>query len=324
MLHPQTTPSNSAGNTSHFLGVRVDQRLRAEGQRPVNQVRSIDFASGAAMMLRASAIRQVGLFDDMLLRLPRGRRAGLEAAAVRLGDPFVPWRWSGTSTTSRKNLRFYYYLERNRWWLLGVYYKLATLLLLAPALLVMEMDRSALPPSTACLPEKWAELQLLPRIAAASPAWRRPGGWPQRRRTRRRSAVHAGLSPAVSTSPRSTAGCSRRIANPLFQRLLAGRRRLMFWRPARCGGPPTSTEPSGRGCRAGWVIGASASAAGPGAASNGARPGGPPSHRAPGSRRSALMNGLELRIAVVHDNVHVARRHVGRQRPRRPRRPGAG
>jgi hypothetical protein len=132
------TVLHSRGNELHYLGVGF---VGGDGEPDrALDVRPIGYASGAGVLYRASALREVGLFDPAMfmyhedsdlgwrLRLA-GWQALLAPGAVMHHDyDFHRPAWK----------RKFYYVERNRWLNLLTHYHAATLLLLAPALLVFE------------------------------------------------------------------------------------------------------------------------------------------------------------------------------------------
>ncbi len=140
-LHPRTDRLNSAGNRSHFLGFGFTRGFGQLDRGQFDQAGRIDFASGAAQLLDAAVIRQVGLFDEAFF-------AYLEDAELswrlRLGGwhiCYAPRAVVYHKYEFQRNSGFYYHLERNRWLLLLGYYKIGTLLLLLPALGLMEIGQ---------------------------------------------------------------------------------------------------------------------------------------------------------------------------------------
>lgn len=138
MLHPKTDKFNTAGNVSHFLGFGLTTACGQVDHGQFDRHRHLGLVSGASMILRVSAVARTGLFDpaffayledaDLSWKL---RQLGYEAAYVPQSVVFHKYNF-------KDDWRHYYLLERNRWLLLVTYYKTATLLLLLPALLVME------------------------------------------------------------------------------------------------------------------------------------------------------------------------------------------
>ena len=64
LMHPDTRRINTAGNWSHYLGFGGVTGCDEPDDGRFDEPRAIDFASGAAMMLRIAAVEPVGLFDD--------------------------------------------------------------------------------------------------------------------------------------------------------------------------------------------------------------------------------------------------------------------
>jgi GT2 family glycosyltransferase len=129
---------HSRGNELHYLGVSFVGG-DGEADRPLD-VGPIVYASGAAVLYRAGALREVGGFDPALFMYHddsdvgwRLRLAGWEAllaptAVVYHDYDFAraSWKWK------------FYYVERNRLINVLTHYRAATLALLAPALLAFE------------------------------------------------------------------------------------------------------------------------------------------------------------------------------------------
>ncbi len=129
---------HSRGNALHYLGVGF---VGGDGEpdRPL-AVQPIAYASGAAVLYRAAALRAVGTFDPALFMYHedsdlgwRLRLAGWEcllapAAVVHHDYDFARPAWK----------RKWHYVERNRLINVLTHYRAATLALLAPALLAFE------------------------------------------------------------------------------------------------------------------------------------------------------------------------------------------
>ncbi len=127
---------HSWGNELHFLGVGY---VGGEGlpDRPL-EIRPIGYASGAGVLYRAAALREVGGFDpeyfmyhedsDLSWRL---HLAGWDALLAPSAVMFHDWRFEHGPAK-------FYFIERNRLINLLTHYRLRTLALLAPALVLFE------------------------------------------------------------------------------------------------------------------------------------------------------------------------------------------
>jgi len=139
MLHPQMDRINSAGNRSHFLGFGFTSAFGQHDHGQYDQVRSIDFASGAAMMVRAELLEQVDLFDDEMFMYLEDAELAWKLRLIGYDTLFVPGSIVYHKHNVESTFAQFYYLERNRWLLLLTCYRWRTLLLVLPAALVMEL-----------------------------------------------------------------------------------------------------------------------------------------------------------------------------------------
>lgn len=138
VLHPETNRINTAGNVSHFLGFGFTTGCGEVDHGQFDQPRSVDFCSGAAVMLRAAAVREVGLFDDLLFMYLEDAELGWKLREAGYDSLYEPAAVVQHKYAFADDYRHYYWLERNRWLLLLGHYRWPTLLLIAPAAIAME------------------------------------------------------------------------------------------------------------------------------------------------------------------------------------------
>jgi N-acetylglucosaminyl-diphospho-decaprenol L-rhamnosyltransferase len=139
LLHPERGLVNTAGNQIHFLGFGHCGGYRSPRAAVADEAREIPFASGAAVLLRAEALRQVGLLDPVLFLYQEdqdlGLRLRLAGWRARLAPRSLVWHHYAFSRNPGK----YFWLERNRHLVLLKNLRLRSLLVLAPMLLVAEV-----------------------------------------------------------------------------------------------------------------------------------------------------------------------------------------
>ena len=139
LLHPERELINSAGNQVHFLGFGHCGGYRAPRATAGDEPREIPFASGAAVLLRAEALRQVGLLDPVLFLYQEdqdlGLRLRLAGWRARLAPRSLVWHHYAFSRNPQK----LFWLERNRYLVLLKNLRLRSLLVLAPMLLAAEV-----------------------------------------------------------------------------------------------------------------------------------------------------------------------------------------
>ncbi|OGY42592.1 MAG: hypothetical protein A2Y82_01765 [Candidatus Buchananbacteria bacterium RBG_13_36_9] len=138
MLYPEINKVNSLGNAIHYLGFGFSsggyQQFAGE-----LEPKEIAYASGAAVLMRRQVLEKIGLFDPEFFMYHedldlgwRVRMAGYKILVVPSAVVYHKYHFS-------KSIKKYYFMERNRFICLLENYKLATLLLILPALIAMEL-----------------------------------------------------------------------------------------------------------------------------------------------------------------------------------------
>jgi GT2 family glycosyltransferase len=227
LLHDRPDRLNTLGNRSHFLGFGHVSHLGEASDPLPAPVPAMQFPSGAAVMLRAAAVRGLGLFDErFFLYLEDAdlgwklRQAGHELILAPAARVWHKYRGDAP-------LRAYELLERNRWILLLTYYRWRTLLLLAPALAAMELGQ--------CL---FSLLRGVPAQKLRAWGWHLSAeslGHVLRRRREaqrnRRLSDRAFLADFTGRIdfPGLRSPLLRWVANPLFAAYWAVARRLILW-----------------------------------------------------------------------------------------------
>lgn len=154
LLHPERGLVNTAGNQVHFLGFGHCGAFRAPREAVPDEPREIPFASGAAVLLRAAALREVGLLDPVLFLYQEdqdlGLRLRLAGWRARLAPRSLVWHHYAFSRNEEK----YFWLERNRYLVLAKNLRLRTLLVLAAPLLLAEVAMLGLALAGGWLPQK--------------------------------------------------------------------------------------------------------------------------------------------------------------------------
>lgn len=168
LLEPDGARIDSSGNRIHFLGFGFCDQHGAPREEAPDRAREIGFASGAGVLLRLSALAEIGLLEERLFLycedLDLCWRLRLAGHSVRLAPGSIVLHRHDFARNPGK----YFYLERNRWLVLLRVASARTLLLLAPALLASEVAILLL-----ALRSGWASQKLRALAALASPStWR--------------------------------------------------------------------------------------------------------------------------------------------------------
>lgn len=145
LLHQDKTKINTAGNAIHYLGFGYcDAYKRTFKQEEYQPVSDVGYASGAAMMVRASTIRDLGAWDpdfflyheDMEWSLRVRVLRNLRVVLVRDSVFYHAYDFSRSITK-------YYWMERNRFAVWLMYLRPWTWVLIFPMLLAMEVGQFA-------------------------------------------------------------------------------------------------------------------------------------------------------------------------------------
>lgn len=227
LLHPRIATVNTAGNRSHFLGFGFpDGYGKADGEE-FDTPRSINYASGAGVIVRAELVRQVGLFEpEMFMYL---EDADLSWKIRQLGHDvrLLPESRVYHKYKFNSDYRFYYHLERNRWWLLMVYYRFATLGALAPALTLMELGQCFFAAKHGRLSHKLRAYGFFLRPKNVRRIWRLRRA-AQRRRTIPDREFLRDFTDTID-SPELKGFLVRGVANPVFKAYWKIAKRLIVW-----------------------------------------------------------------------------------------------
>lgn len=139
LLEPDGGRIDSSGNRIHFLGFGFCDQHGAQRAAAPEDAREIGFASGAGVLLRLTALAEIGLMEERLFLycedLDLCWRLRLAGHSVRLAPGSIVLHRHDFARNPGK----YFYLERNRWLVLLRLASARTLLLLAPALLASEL-----------------------------------------------------------------------------------------------------------------------------------------------------------------------------------------
>lgn len=139
-LYPDTDRINSAGNALHFLGFGYCRQYKKRvDEVALRAVQDIPYASGAAMMVRSSFMRDHGAWDDDFFLYHedtdfslRARTRGYRVVLARDSVMYHQYEF-------KRSVSKYFWMERNRFAILLLYYRWATWLLILPALIGVEI-----------------------------------------------------------------------------------------------------------------------------------------------------------------------------------------
>jgi len=140
MYWPETKKINSYGNILHYLGFGYTSFNGIEEKKVVNYPREINYASGAAVLIRSKILRQTGLFDESFFMYHEDTDLSLKIKFLGYSIELEPKSKVYHHYEFSKGRLKFFYIERNRIALLLKFYKIPTLILLLPAFLLSEVS----------------------------------------------------------------------------------------------------------------------------------------------------------------------------------------
>jgi len=136
---PDGVHVNTAGNVVHFVGIGWAGRLGERAADVDPQPHVVGFASGAALVVRREAWDRVGGFDPRFFMYSEDLDLSLRLRLAGWGVGISPAARVAHGYEFEKGDYKWFYLERNRWWVLLGVFPSSLLVLLAPALLCLEL-----------------------------------------------------------------------------------------------------------------------------------------------------------------------------------------
>jgi hypothetical protein len=139
LLHPETNLLNSSGNSFQYLGFGFCENYRKKvSELELPKTKEIAYASGAALMVSTGVIRKYGMWDEDFFLYHedlewsfRLRVAGYKVLLVSDSVFYHKYQFSRSITK-------FYFMERNRYGVMLMFFRWPTLLLLLPMAVMLE------------------------------------------------------------------------------------------------------------------------------------------------------------------------------------------
>jgi GT2 family glycosyltransferase len=175
VLGDQPEVVNTSGNHIHFLGFGYVGGYRTLRKDIAPEPREIAFSSGACVLFPSAVLKEVGLLDETLWLYHEDLDLGWRIRLAGYRNLIAPESVCRHHYEFSRSLSKWYWMERNRWIVVLKNYRLATILLLLPALLIADVGLLLMSAKAGWF---WAKLRSL--------AWfLRPSAWIYILRSRR-------------------------------------------------------------------------------------------------------------------------------------------
>ncbi len=146
---------NSLGNIQHFLGFGFTDGYMEDDREIPGLPKIKGYASGCSFLIDREAIEKIKDYDEEYWMyhddVEMGWRAKLAGYKIYLAPKSIVFH----KYEFGRSIRMLYYMERNRYLAVFQYYKIPTLLLILPALIIMELGMIAY-----SIPGKWFKIKM--------------------------------------------------------------------------------------------------------------------------------------------------------------------
>lgn len=139
VLLAQSGRVNTAGNNFHYLGFGYCGRFNEERNKLPAEPYECGYCSGAALMLRADLLKKFGGLDQDYFLYHEDLEYSMRLKAAGYKIACHPGALFFHNYSFSRNEHKFYFMERNRFGLMLVYFKWRTLFLFMPMALVVEL-----------------------------------------------------------------------------------------------------------------------------------------------------------------------------------------
>lgn len=139
LLYPETELINSAGNVIHYLGFGYTFGHKTKSKEQRTKSKTVNYCSGAACLIKVEALKKVGLFNEDLFMYHEDLDLGWRFRMSGYQNVIAPEATVYHQYEFSRSIKKYYFMERNRFIVIFQNYKLGTIFLILPSLILMEI-----------------------------------------------------------------------------------------------------------------------------------------------------------------------------------------
>lgn len=138
-LWPDKDKINTMGNAIHYLGFGYGTQS-GKVDNFDTEIKKINYASGAGVFVSMEALDILGgLFDETMFMYLEDLDLGWSLTLIDHPNFIIPQSVIYHKYEFSRSMKHLYWFERNRWWVMLKNYKVGTIILFLPALLLMEL-----------------------------------------------------------------------------------------------------------------------------------------------------------------------------------------
>lgn len=156
LLHPDTEHLNSSGNSFHYLGFGYCDGYRDRiNDRKLPAIKDIGYASGAAVLMRTDLLEQYGNWDEDFFLYHEDTEYSLRLKMLKKRIVLVRDSVFYHKYQFSRSITKYFWMERNRYALMLMFYKIPTMILLLPIAVALEIGQWIFAFKKGWANEKW-------------------------------------------------------------------------------------------------------------------------------------------------------------------------
>jgi hypothetical protein len=130
---------NTSGGVYHLLGYAFARDNLNAAQPTSNYKLDLAYVTGAALMVKAEVLRKIGLLEEGFFMYQEDVEFGLRALLAGYKNRLVPGVMAYHDYAFGSNVQMFGWIEHYRWLTVLSYYKLPTLLLVLPLLVLHDL-----------------------------------------------------------------------------------------------------------------------------------------------------------------------------------------
>jgi GT2 family glycosyltransferase len=138
-LYPDKGKINTLGNVINYLGFGYTYGHRTVKTQLRFKHPEVNYCSGAACLIRIAVLKKIGLFDRDFFMYHEDLDLGWRFKLAGYKNIIEPEAVVYHQYEFSRSIKKFYYMERNRFITIFKNYKIATLILILPALIIMEL-----------------------------------------------------------------------------------------------------------------------------------------------------------------------------------------
>ncbi|HBF67686.1 MAG TPA: hypothetical protein DDW36_04665 [Candidatus Magasanikbacteria bacterium] len=219
---------NSLGNQFHYLGFGFSAGGNMRDGGSIKEVTEITYASGASMYIKGAVMSELGLFEENFFMYHDDLEYCLKARQAEWRIVLAPRSIMYHKHEFMRSNKHLFYMERNRFLVLLYFYRIPTLVLIAPMFLIMELGQWLFALKNGWLGTRIKVYAYFFNVEHLRAAWKRRTELQAQRKLKRDREFVESFADTIQFQEIGNP-LLRYIGNPLMHAYWQVAKRLIFW-----------------------------------------------------------------------------------------------